>query len=244
MASGVTMDGPSDESLPPSSPGDHFLSILSHELRTPLQAMAGWLTVLRQHRTNPPMVDRAAEALEQSLAAQVQIVEDLIEASRIVAGAPALAREPVEVRAAVTAWAEALRPAAESAGVALTVHGSIIPVWISADRDGLGQIARHLIRNAIKFTPRDGRVDVHVARIDGDCEVTVCDTGEGIAAEALPLIFDRFTQADSTITRGHGGLGLGLAIVKHVAEAHRGAVQADSAGEGQGATFRVRLPLI
>jgi len=222
---------------------DEFLAVLSHELRTPLTAMLGWLRLLRAGQLNADKTAQALEVVERNTRAQAQLINDLLDVSRIVAGKLQLDLYPVDLAPIMEEAVELSRADADAKGVKveLTVDEGTGPVI--GDPLRLGQIVANLVTNAVKFTPTAGRVHVALARGTSGAVVTVSDTGIGIEATLLPRIFDRFRQADSTLTRRHGGLGLGLAIVRHLAELHGGSVRAASPGPGQGATFTVELPL-
>ena len=222
---------------------DEFLATLSHELRTPLSAILIWARLLRSGRLEPDARTRALEVIERNTKLQARLIEDLLEVSRIIAGKLRLELTPVDLAATVESAIDAVRAAADAKEITLECeldHG-IGPV--RGDRNRLQQIVWNLVANAIKFTPSGGRVAVRLARDAHDAVISVRDTGIGIPADFLPHIFERFRQADSTSTRAHGGLGLGLAIVRHLVERHGGTVTAASPGEGQGATFTVRLPV-
>lgn len=220
---------------------DEFLATLSHELRTPLNAIMGWAHVLGQSTGDRPTVERAADVIRQNAAAQAQLIEDILDVSRIVGGRLVLDTRPVPMRAVIEDAIESLTPASSAKGIqisrrladGLQVHG---------DRDRLQQVVWNLVSNALKFTPKGGRVEVELLDQGGDVTVRVTDSGIGIAADFLPFVFDRFRQADSSTNRRHSGLGLGMAIVRHLVELHGGTVSVESDGEGKGATFRLRLP--
>lgn len=221
---------------------DEFLAVLSHELRTPLNAILGWTRLLRGQDMDADARRRALEIIERNVHAQTRIVEDLLDVSRIITGKLRLDVQPVDLVRIVREVVESMRLAAEAKAIQLTLACEAEGA-MTGDSHRLQQIVWNLLSNAIKFTARGGRVDVAVRR-DGDAlHLSVADTGSGIAPELLPRVFDRFLQADSSTTRQHGGLGLGLAIVRHLAELHGGSVSAESPGLGQGATFRVWLPL-
>jgi PAS domain S-box-containing protein len=221
---------------------DEFLSTVSHELRTPLTAMLGWVQLLRTGALAPERQARALETVERNARAQGQLIEDLLDVSRILSGKMKLDVEPVEVSTIVEQALESVRPAADAKGLrlqsALDSTGSVM-----GDAHRLQQVVWNLLTNAVKFTPRGGRVQVFVERRDSSVEVTVADTGRGITPDFLPHVFERFRQADGGTRRQYGGLGLGLSIVRHLVEMHGGTVAASSQGEGMGATFTVRLPL-
>ncbi|MGB7922881.1 MAG: ATP-binding protein [Pyrinomonadaceae bacterium] len=222
---------------------DEFLATLSHELRTPLTAVLGWAHLLRSGRIDKENSTQALETIERNARAQAQLIDDLLDVSRIITGKLRLEVREVEIPPVIEAAIEAVRPATEAKGIRLMTMLDLSAGPISGDPDRLQQIVWNLLSNAIKFTPRGGRVEVRLERVDSHVEVAVHDTGAGIKPEFLPHVFDRFRQADSTTTRTHGGLGLGLAIVRHLVELHGGTVHADSRGEGEGATFTIELPL-
>jgi PAS domain S-box-containing protein len=222
---------------------DEFLSTVSHELRTPLSAMLGWVRLLRSGRLDQETSQRALEAIERSAKAQAQLIEDVLDVSRITTGRLRIEPRPMDLARSIEAAVESVRPAAEAKGIdiATYVDPSVDPV--RGDPDRMQQIVWNLLSNAIRFTPSGGHVEVRLARIDPFVELTVRDTGVGIRPEFLPHVFERFRQADGTTTRTHGGLGLGLAIVRHLVEIHGGTVQVKSEGENRGATFTVRIPV-
>jgi len=223
---------------------DDFLATLSHELRTPLSAILIWARLLRAGRLDEASQVRALDVIERNTALQARLIEDLLDVSRIITGKLSLEVGPVDMASTVEAASDALRAAADAKEILLefVLDHSTGPV--SGDRNRLQQVVWNLVANAIKFTPNGGRVVIRVEPEDGWARVSVRDTGIGIPAAFLPHIFERFRQADSTSTRSHGGLGLGLAIVRHLVELHGGTVEAQSPGEGQGATFIVKLPLL
>ena len=222
---------------------DDFLATVSHELRTPLNAILGWARMLRTNRFDAQTASQALETIERNARSQAQLVEDLLDVSRIITGKLRLDIRPVEPVAIINSAIDAVRPAADAKNVRLE---TVLDPWVgivSGDPDRLQQVLWNLLSNAIKFTPKDGSVQVRLERVNSHIEIIVSDTGQGIQAEFLPFVFDRFRQADSTLTRTHGGLGLGLSIVRHLVEMHGGTVRAESAGENLGATFKVKLPL-
>ena len=223
---------------------DDFLAVLSHELRTPLNAIVGYARLLRSGMLTGEKAARGLEALDRNSTWLTQIVEDVLDVSRIVSGKIRLDVQPVELPLVVHNAVATLQPAADAKGVRIQsiVDPRVGPV--AGDRDRLQQVVWNLLSNAVKFTPRNGRVQLRVERVNSHLEIAVADTGIGIRREFLPRIFDRFSQAESATTRTSGGLGLGLAIVRHIVELHGGTVEAFSAGENQGATFCVRLPLM
>ena len=221
---------------------DEFLATLSHELRTPLSAILGWVGILERSRTDEETRARAVEVIRRNARAQAQLIEDLLDVSRIVAGKLRLDVEAVDLTRATDGVVAGLQPVADAKRV--TVERALEgPVWTRGDPGRIEQVARNLVSNAIKFTPAGGVITVEVRRAGEQAELVVSDTGTGIRAEVLPHIFERFRQADASTTRKYGGLGLGLAIVRHVVDVLGGAVVAESAGEGRGARFVVRLPL-
>lgn len=221
---------------------DEFLSTLSHELRTPMNAILGWATMLRNESLSPEQQARALETVERNARMQTRLIEDLLDLSRMVQGKFVLSVGPVEMVRVVEAALETVRPAAEAKGIrlqpVLDSHATIV-----GDPDRLQQIVWNLLANAIKFTPKGGRVQVRLRRDTSYVEVAIADNGQGIDPAFLPHVFDRFRQADGGITRRTGGLGLGLAIVRSLVELHGGTVEARSDGVGHGATFVVRLPM-
>ncbi|MCM3902890.1 MAG: ATP-binding protein [Pyrinomonadaceae bacterium] len=223
---------------------DEFLATLSHELRTPLTSMLGWANVLRGNEIDKEMVDKGLEAIERNARVQTQLIDDLLEVSRIVSGKLHLDVRPVELSSVIEAAITVVRPAADAKSIRLTSRYEPAIGAISADSGRLQQIVWNLLSNAVKFTPEGGRIDVRLEQVDGHARLTVSDTGKGISPGFLPRVFDRFRQADSSTTRDHGGLGLGLAIVRHLVELHGGTVQAESNGVGQGASFSVTFPIL
>jgi PAS domain S-box-containing protein len=230
-----------DEAEVASRAKDEFLAMVSHELRTPLTPILGWTVTLRG-RSPAPELDRGLAVIERNARAQAKLIEDVLDVSRIVSGKLALALGATDVAEVVNAAVETVTPAAEAKNIAILPDVAGTGLEIVADADRVQQVVWNLLSNAVKFTPRGGRVMLTARRDGAEVVISVCDTGEGIRPEVLPLIFEPFRQADASTTRRHGGLGLGLAIVKHLVSAHGGSVRADSEGLGQGATFTVRLP--
>ncbi len=222
---------------------DEFLATLSHELRTPLTAILGWAYLLRSGKLGDRSVTDALETIERNARAQSQLIDDLLDISRIITGQIRLDVRQVEPDSFIESAIEALRPAAEAKGVRVqkVIDTGVKAIWGDAAR--LQQVVWNLLSNAIKFTPRGGSVQVRLERVNSHIEIAVADTGAGIPPKFLPYVFDRFRQADQTTTRHYGGLGLGLAIVRHLIELHGGTVYAESLGEGQGATFTAKLPV-
>jgi len=222
---------------------DEFVANVSHELRTPLNAILGWAQILRDSRNDPAEMVEGLEIIERNARVQAQLIEDLLDMSRIVSGKIRLNREPIDPVQAVQAAIEAVRPQANSRR--LEIISALEPAaMILGDPARLQQIVWNLLSNAIKFTQAPGKIFISLRRLNGDIEISVRDTGVGIAPQFLPYVFERFRQADASTTRRHGGLGLGLAIVKQLVELHGGAVAAKSAGVGRGAAFIVTIPTI
>jgi PAS domain S-box-containing protein len=223
---------------------DEFLATLSHELRTPLNAVLGWANILRLGKLQGEELKQGLETIERNARAQLEIIEDLLDMSRIISGKVRLDVQRLDISSIVQSAVETARPTAEAKGIRLqTVIDPLNGVVVSGDVNRLQQVLWNLLSNAVKFTPKGGCVQVLLKRIDSHLEISVIDTGEGIAPEFLPYVFDRFQQGDASTTRRHSGLGLGLAIVKQLVELHGGNVLVKSGGIGQGATFTLHLPL-
>jgi PAS domain S-box-containing protein len=223
---------------------DEFLATVSHELRTPLNAIVGWASMLRTGKVDAGTTVRAFEVVERNARAQDKLIDDLLDMSRIITGKLRLNVQTVDLEPIVQAACDSVHPAADAKGVRLQVIADPNAGPISGDPDRLQQVVWNLLSNAVKFTPKGGRIQVRLQRINSHVEISVSDTGQGVSAEFLPYVFDRFRQADSTLTRAHSGLGLGLAIVRNLVEQHGGTVSASSPGVGQGATFTVKLPVL
>ena len=223
---------------------DEFLATVSHELRTPLTAIMGWAHMLRVKRFDEQSTAKALETIERNAHAQSQLIDDLLDVSRIITGNLRLDVRQVAPGPFIEEAVETLRPAAEAKGVRIQKVLDAGVVSVVGDPARLQQVVWNLLSNAIKFTPKGGMVQVRLERIDSHIEIAVSDTGAGIRGEFLSHVFERFRQADQKTTRQHGGLGLGLAIVRHLVELHGGTVGADSPGEGLGATFVVKLPIV
>jgi signal transduction histidine kinase len=221
---------------------DEFLGTLSHELRTPLNAMLGWAQLLETGQLDSRGRRRAVNIIKNNAFAQKQLIEDILDVSRIINGKMTLKLSSVDMCGIIHTALDTVRPAAEAKRITIATHVPAVPETCG-DHDRLQQIIWNLLSNAIKFTSRDGRVEVRIEHLGTDLRIVVGDNGSGIAPAFLPRVFDRFSQADSTVTRAHGGLGLGMAIVRHLVELHGGTVQAESAGENCGATFTVTLPI-
>ena len=223
---------------------DEFLMTLSHELRTPLNAIWGWARILREGHLDEARRDRATEVIERNAHVQFQLIEDLLDVSRIVTGKLRLTVQRLDPVAVVTAAVESIRPAADAKGLHLELDVDPATGAMTGDPERLQQVVWNLGSNAVKFTPAGGRVRVGVGRLDGHVRITVSDTGKGIEPAMLSVIFERFRQAESGTTRSFTGLGLGLAIARSLVEAHGGIIEAFSDGLGKGATFYVTLPTV
>jgi PAS domain S-box-containing protein len=223
---------------------DEFLATVSHELRTPLTAIHGWALLLASGQLDAAGAARAVEIIERNARAQQQIINDLLDVSRIISGKMRLDVRRVGLGGVLSAAVESVRPAAQAKGIELQTRLEAPAAEVPGDPERLQQVFWNLLSNAVKFTPAGGRVEVSLARADGHAEVTVSDTGQGISPDLRPYVFDRFRQGDASTTRRHAGLGLGLSIVRHLVELHGGTVRAESEGEGLGSTFTVELPLM
>jgi PAS domain S-box-containing protein len=219
-----------------------FLTTLSHELRTPLNAILGWVQILKE-TSKPEDVAQALPIIERNVRVQSQLIEDLLDMSRIESGKMRLDLQHVDLATITEASIESVRPAADAKDIRIHSAFSSLNGVVMGDKDRLQQILWNLLTNAIKFTQKGGRIHVVIRRVNSHAEISVGDTGQGIAPEFLGQVFDRFRQAEATTTRRHGGLGLGLSIVKHLTELHGGTVRVTSDGVGQGATFAINLPL-
>lgn len=222
---------------------DLFLATLSHELRTPLSSMLMSAQLLRRLATEDPRIERASATIERATQSQAKLIDDLLDVSRVVSGKLLLDLNPVNFHAVVQNAVEIARPTARAKSLVLVLVLDEPTGAVYGDETRLQQVVTNLLTNAIKFTPQGGRIAVHLQQQGEQVQLTVADSGMGICPEVLPQLFNRFVQADSSVTRTHGGLGLGLSIVRHLVEAHGGRVQAESPGEGKGATFRVTLPI-
>jgi len=222
---------------------EEFLATISHELRTPLSAILGWTRMLRLGQLSEDDHAKALDTIERNARAQAQLIDDLLDVSRIITGKLRMDVRPSEPNSFIDAAVEAVRPAAEAKGVRVQKVMDTGAISIPGDPVRLQQVVWNLLSNAIKFTPRGGRVQIRSERVNSHLEIVVSDTGQGIPPDFLPHVFDRFRQADQKTSRQHGGMGLGLAIVRHLVELHGGTVQATSAGVGHGSTFTVQLPI-
>jgi PAS domain S-box-containing protein len=223
---------------------DEFLTTVSHELRTPLTSILGWADLLATANLDEQATKRALETIVRNARAQSQLIEDLLDTSRIITGKLRLEVRPLELASVIETVIDSVRPVAEARSIRLHTTLDSSPSAISGDPERLQQIIWNLLTNAIKFTPKGGRVQVWFERIESHVELTISDTGQGIAPEFLSHVFERFRQADSSNTRRQGGLGIGLSIVRQLVELHGGTVAATSPGEGMGTTFKVIFPLL
>ncbi|MBE9092571.1 PAS domain S-box protein [Tychonema sp. LEGE 07203] len=223
---------------------DEFLAVLSHELRTPLNPIVGWTKLLQSNVLTPQKQSYALETIERNAKLQTQLIEDLLDVSGIVQGKVSLNIVPVDLAGAIGAAVETVSQSAQVKSIRINTQFAPNLGPVLGDARRLQQVVWNLLSNAVKFTPAGGKIDIVLDRVDTDAQITVSDTGKGISADFLPCAFDYFRQADSTYTRKFGGLGLGLAIVRHLVELHGGTVKSDSGGEGKGATFTVRIPLM
>lgn len=221
---------------------DEFLATLSHELRTPLNAVIGWSRMLRSGRLDKDSEGHALEVIERNAWAQKQIIEDILDVSRVITGKLQLNLSPVDLKSVMEAALDAVRPALEAKAIEIETHYRD-GLRIQGDSDRLQQVIWNLLSNASKFTPPGGRIQMHVTENKGFAQIQVTDTGPGVAPDFLPHVFERFRQADGSTTRTHGGLGLGLAIVRHLVELHGGTISVHNVEEGSGAVFTVKLPL-
>ena len=223
---------------------DEFLAVLSHELRSPLNPILGWSRLLQKGKLDEAKIAQALAIIERNAKLQAELIEDLLDVSRILRGKLSLNVSPVNLASIIKAALETVRLAAEAKSITVEVNLAPNVKPVSGDTTRLQQVVWNLLSNAVKFTPTGGRVTVRLEQVDTLAQITVSDNGKGIPSAFLPYVFDYFRQADSATTRQFGGLGLGLAIVRHLVELHGGTVQADSLGEGQGSTFIVELPLM
>ena len=223
---------------------DEFLATLSHELRTPLNAILGWTQVMRRSRDLQSDAPNALDVIERNARAQAQIIQDLLDMSGIISGKVRLDVQRLDLASIIAATIESIRPAAEAKGIRLQIVMDPMAGPVRGDPNRLQQVFWNLLTNAVKFTPKQGRILITLARVDSHLEVEVADNGEGIDPGFLPYVFERFRQGDASSTRRHGGLGLGLSIVKQLVDLHGGNISAASGGKDLGATFRVVLPLM
>ncbi len=222
---------------------DEFLAVVSHELRSPLNAITGWASLLRTGRLTGDQAERAIETIQRNAQLQNQMIADLLDVSRIVSGRLRLNLRPFQLIDVIEAAIEVIRPAVEAKAIRLQVLLDPAAGPVAGDPDRLQQVMSNLLSNSVKFTPRGGRVQVQLQRVNSQIEIVVSDTGQGIEPDVLPFIFERFRQGESGSTREHGGLGLGLTIARHLTELHGGIITARSEGRGKGAQFTVELPI-
>jgi signal transduction histidine kinase len=226
---------------------DEFLALLSHELRTPLNAIVGWSRLVCSPNATDATIRHGLDVVQRNAALQLHLINDLLDISRIVTGKMRMRMEHVDLNAILSSEAERTRPVATSKGVDLQLRASApaphTPCTVVGDADRLHQVVWNLVSNAIKFTPSQGRIELRLERAGSMANIIVSDSGQGIARQFLPHVFERFRQADTSTTRQHGGLGLGLAVVRHIVESHGGTVSVDSPGHDLGATFTVSLPV-
>ena len=223
---------------------DEFLATISHELRNPLNAIMGWAHMMRQGQLSPANVDRAVETIYRNAKSQSQLVADLLDVSRIISGKLRLDVRTVDLIYIVNAAIDSIRPAADAKSIRLQTKLDPAAGPISGDADRLQQIVWNLLTNAVKFTPKGGRIEINLQCVDSHVEIVISDSGIGISKDFLPHVFDRFRQADASTTRIHGGLGLGLSIVHQLVDLHGGTISVQSEGENKGATFTISLPFV
>jgi CheY-like chemotaxis protein/anti-sigma regulatory factor (Ser/Thr protein kinase) len=223
---------------------DEFLAMVSHELRTPLNAIVGWSGMLRKGTLDEERERNAVEIIERNAKAQAQLIDDILDVSRIVSGKLRLDLRPVQLQQIIGAAVDSIRPFADSKKLQVTTDLNLEAGPVSGDPDRLQQVVWNLLSNAAKFTPAGGQIGIRLIGAGENIEIVVTDSGQGIDCNVLPHVFDRFRQADSSKSRRHGGLGLGLAIVRHLVELHDGTVEAKSEGKDRGCEFRVTLPCI
>ena len=223
---------------------DEFLATLSHELRTPLNVMLGWVQLLKKNGMNQEVLERAVDAIERSARTQTQLVDDLLDITRIRNDSLQLAMRAMNLPSVIEPAADGFRPVAESRRIDLAVQLTSGECMVLGDADRLQQVVNNLLSNAIKFTPDGGSVSLTLEKLDSICRICVKDSGKGIDPDFLPYIFDRYSQSKDTKSGRKGGLGLGLAIVHRIVEMHGGTIRAESDGDGKGSTFTVELPML
>ena len=223
---------------------DEFIATVSHELRTPLNAILGWVSLLRIGTLDTARQAHALDVIERNAAAQARLVEDLLDMSRVIQGTVRLGMEPLDLALVFNAALDSLKPTADARTITINASAPHGVAFVSGDQGRLQQVVWNLLSNALKFTPPGGRIDARVSAEGADAVVRISDTGEGVAPDFLPYVFDRFQQENAAVTRTHSGLGLGLSLVRHLVELHGGSITATSPGKGAGATFLVRLPLL
>jgi signal transduction histidine kinase len=221
---------------------DEFISVVSHELRTPLNSILGWVRIINADPSEQN-IGRAFEVIKRQSENQLQLIEDLLDTSRIISGKMRLEIQPLEIEKVMLEAIETVRPAAEAKNIGLVFEKPDVPKTLSGDRDRLQQVFWNLLANAVKFTPKDGVIKISLRHDDSNVRVAIKDTGEGIEAEFLPFVFERFRQSDNSTSRRSGGLGLGLSLVRNIIELHGGQVTVHSDGRGRGSIFTIRLPI-
>ena len=237
-------DASRDEAVTANRLKDEFLAVVSHEMRTPLNAVLGWARLLGGGQLEPGRTAKAIQTIERNTKVLARIIDDLLDISRLLGGNIRIESQPLDLVAVIQGALDEVRPAAEVKSLSLIFTCREVPDPVAGDTLRLQQVVANLLSNAVKFTPEGGKIEVRLTPTDSQAEIQVADTGQGISAEFLPHLFERFTQADPSTTRRQGGIGLGLAIVKALVERHGGTVHADSAGVGQGATFTIRIPVL
>jgi signal transduction histidine kinase len=221
---------------------DEFLATVSHELRTPLNSILGWGKILQMGKLGPEEQKTALETIHRNALSQAQLIEDLLDTSRLITGNLRLELSPTDVVPLITTAIDVIRPAVDAKGISVSTEFSDPNLSITCDSHRLQQMVSNLLTNAVKFTPNEGSITVKCEHVENVVQIIVSDTGQGIDPDFLPFIFDRFRQADSSSTRTKEGVGLGLAIVRHLAELHGGAVSAVSEGHGKGSIFTIEIP--
>jgi PAS domain S-box-containing protein len=222
---------------------DEFLSVVSHELRTPLNAILGWARILQNHRVDAEILNKGLDTILRNTQMQTQLIEDILDFSRIISGKLRLEVGQINLTEVVEAAVDVVTPAANAKDISVEKKFDADCI-VSGDAGRLQQVLWNILTNAVKFTPKGGRVEIRLQRVNSSVEISVSDNGEGISPEFLPFVFGRFQQSDKTKTRRHGGLGLGMAITRRIVELHGGTIRAESAGENLGATFKVRFPVM
>jgi signal transduction histidine kinase/CheY-like chemotaxis protein len=222
---------------------DEFLATISHELRTPLNAILGWIRIVRTNKFDHNLFEKAFETIERNARVQIQLIEDILDVSRIITGKVKLKVHPVDLVSIIESTVDSVRPMADNKKINLQMLFDSNSGVVSGDGERIQQIIWNLLTNALKFTPKGGSVEIKLQTSDSQVEIIVSDTGEGISVEFLPFVFERFLQADASKSRRHGGLGLGLALVRHLTELHGGTVEVQSEGIGKGTVFTVKLPI-
>jgi len=223
---------------------DEFMAMISHELRTPLNAIVGWIQLLKTGKLNEREVERAIQTIDRNATAQSAIINELLDVARIISGKLKLDMQPVDPGGVIEAAIDVVRSAADAKGIEIVTSFDGLAGLVAGESTRLQQVIWNLLSNAIKFTPKLGRVEVHLERVGTEVQVAVTDNGVGISPEFLPHVFERFQQADTSATRSHGGLGLGLSIARNLVEMHGGRIWAESEGEGRGATFTIAFPVL